>query len=150
MVHRMPEVQMVRGARILAQREGILAGASTGALVAAIGVSLAREELRPAAGEKWVFLVHDGGLPYLPNLFDDEWVRNTLAYDPSADSELGEQNPFTSVAHELNLTRGGDGGAPGGGGGDGGGPGTYGGHGTHGGHGQTMTVAEYPTAAHAQ
>ncbi len=96
-VHRIPEVQMVRGARLLARREGIMAGASTGALVAAVGAELATSGTQ-AANETWAFLVHDGGQPYLPTVYNDDWVRTTLNYDPHTDIDLIRCNPFHKLA----------------------------------------------------
>ncbi|UYQ77260.1 pyridoxal-phosphate dependent enzyme [Glutamicibacter sp. JL.03c] len=73
-VMRIAEMDMVRGCRRLAHREGILAGASTGAIVAAI------EQLLPQipAGSRLAFLVHDSGVPYLHTVYDDEWVAGNL------------------------------------------------------------------------
>ena len=71
---------MVRGCRKLAQREGILAGASTGAIVAAM------ERHMPGLGEgsRIGFLVHDSGVPYLHTVYDDDWVRNNLGHEPES------------------------------------------------------------------
>lgn len=93
---RIPEVQMVRGSRLLARREGILAGASTGALVAAMGCDVARRSTSLSAPiERWVFLVHDGGTPYLPTLYNDEWVARTFSYRQDEDESFGDANPFS-------------------------------------------------------
>ncbi|WP_175475492.1 pyridoxal-phosphate dependent enzyme [Arthrobacter sp. UCD-GKA] len=77
-VCRIEEIEMVRGCRKLAQREGILAGASTGAIVAAM------ERHMPGLGEgsRIGFLVHDSGVPYLHTVYDDDWVRNNLGHEP--------------------------------------------------------------------
>lgn len=91
-VMRISELDMIRGCRMLARREGILAGASTGALVAAVGNQ--RADADPS--ERWVFLVHDGGLPYLPTVYDDAWVHDTYGVDPARDTSLTLSNPFTS------------------------------------------------------
>lgn len=74
LVFQMQEIDMVRGCRRLAHSEGILAGASTGAIVAAMDV------LVPTlgAGARVAFMVHDSGVPYLQSVYSDEWVRNTL------------------------------------------------------------------------
>lgn len=73
-VCRIEEIEMVRGCRKLATREGILAGASTGAIVAAM------EEQTPhlKAGSRIGFLVHDSGVPYLNTVYNDQWVRDNL------------------------------------------------------------------------
>lgn len=77
-VCRIEEIEMVRGCRTLARREGILAGASTGAIVASM------EQLLPdlTAGSRIGFLVHDSGVPYLHTVYDDDWVRQNLGAVP--------------------------------------------------------------------
>jgi N-(2-amino-2-carboxyethyl)-L-glutamate synthase len=76
-VVRVSGVDCVVGARLLAHREGILAGASTGGIVHALGALV--PELRP--GARVAFIVHDGGVPYLDTVYDDTWVRATLGVD---------------------------------------------------------------------
>lgn len=76
-VHRVSGRDCVVGARLLARREGILAGASTGGIVAALGRTVA--EL--PEGSRVVFVVHDGGAPYLETVYDDAWVAATLEVD---------------------------------------------------------------------
>lgn len=70
-VHRVSEADMVLACRMAARREGLLVGASTGAVLAAVGRDL------PALGAEEVvaLLVHDSGTPYLDTVFDDDWVR---------------------------------------------------------------------------
>lgn len=77
LVFQVEEIDMVRGCRRLAHSEGILAGASTGAIVAAM------ERLLPSldAASRVAFMVHDSGVPYLQSVYNDEWVRNTLHAD---------------------------------------------------------------------
>lgn len=77
-VFRISEIEMVRGCRALARSEGILAGASTGAIVAAM------EQMLPEIpdGSRIAFLVHDSGVPYLHSVYNDEWVRQTLGEQP--------------------------------------------------------------------
>lgn len=94
-IRRIPESSMVQGARLLARREGILAGASTGALVAAVGMDLALEQPEDASSQDWVFLVHDGGLPYLPTVFDNDWVERTFG---SVSTRQSDPNPFVNLA----------------------------------------------------
>jgi N-(2-amino-2-carboxyethyl)-L-glutamate synthase len=80
-LHRIPERDMVIGCRLLARREGILAGASTGAIVAALG----RDLPRLPAGARVAVIVHDSGVAYLPTVYDDDWVRDRFgshALDP--------------------------------------------------------------------
>lgn len=89
-VHRIPEGDMVLGCRMLARREGILAGASTGAIVAALGKDLARlpDDARV------VVIVHDSGVPYLPTVYDDAWVRDQLGPAALEASAADAPNPF--------------------------------------------------------
>ena len=81
LVCRVEEIDMVRGCRRLAKREGILAGASTGAIVAALGRQLPGIE----EGSRIGFLVHDSGVPYLHTVYDDDWVRGNLGSEPESD-----------------------------------------------------------------
>jgi len=62
--------EAVAGCRALAAREGILAGGSSGAVVAAI------ERLRPRLPEHWQVLtvLPDRGERYLDQVYDDDWV----------------------------------------------------------------------------
>lgn len=85
LVFQIEEIDMVRGCRRLAHSEGILAGASTGAIVAAM------DTLMPSlkAGTRLAFMVHDSGVPYLQSVYNDEWVRRTLNADPELDHEPG-------------------------------------------------------------
>lgn len=80
-VFRISEIEMVRGCRALARSEGILAGASTGAIVAAIGQML--PEIPD--GSRIAFLVHDSGVPYLHSVYNDQWVRQTLGEQPETE-----------------------------------------------------------------
>ncbi|UTM45917.1 pyridoxal-phosphate dependent enzyme [Glutamicibacter mysorens] len=80
-VFRISEIEMVRGCRALARSEGILAGASTGAIVAAMGQML--PEIPD--GSRVAFLVHDSGVPYLHSVYNDQWVRETLGEQPEAE-----------------------------------------------------------------
>lgn len=92
-VVRVSEADMVLGCRVLAQREGLLAGASTGAIVAAVGADLQRL----AAGEVVAMLMHDGGAPYLPTVFDDAWVRSELPDAGRGLARASLSNPFATV-----------------------------------------------------
>lgn len=77
-VVRVEELHCVAGARLLAAREGILAGASTGGIVHALG--MLAPDLEP--GSRVVMIVHDGGAPYLGTVYDDAWVTETLGAEP--------------------------------------------------------------------
>ncbi|WP_161794516.1 pyridoxal-phosphate dependent enzyme [Demequina globuliformis] len=92
-VRRVSEADMVRGCRLLARREGILAGASTGAIVAAIGHDL--PTLSP--GHSVAFLIHDGGSAYLPTVFNDAWVAAELEGGADALAETVAANPFVQA-----------------------------------------------------
>lgn len=73
-LHRIDELDAVRGCRLLARKEGLLVGASTGAVLAAI----AHDRASFGADDVVAMLVHDGGAPYLHTVFDDAWVRENL------------------------------------------------------------------------
>lgn len=77
LVFQIEEIDMVRGCRRLARSEGILAGASTGAIVAAMGSMVPSLE----AGARVAFMVHDTGVPYLQTVYNDQWVREVLNED---------------------------------------------------------------------
>ena len=70
--------EAVAGCRSLAAREGILAGGSSGAVVAAI------ERLRPRLPEHWQVLtvLPDRGDRYLDQIYDDAWVARLPAFEP--------------------------------------------------------------------
>lgn len=93
-VHRVCEADMVLGCRLLARREGLLAGASTGAIVAAIG----RDLPSLATGTSVAMLVHDGGSAYLPTVYDDEWVRAEIEGADKALAVTDIANPFLDRA----------------------------------------------------
>lgn len=80
-VFRISEIEMVRGCRALARSEGILAGASTGAIVAAMGQMLPEFPV----GSRIAFLVHDSGVPYLHSVYNDQWMRQTLGEQPESE-----------------------------------------------------------------
>jgi cysteine synthase A len=67
----------VAGCRALAASEGILAGGSSGAVVAAI------ERLRPRLPEHWQVLtvLPDRGDRYLDQVYDDAWVARLPAFE---------------------------------------------------------------------
>lgn len=73
-VARVADIDSVVGCRLLARREAIVAGASSGAVVHAF--LQAAPEL--PSGSHVVLLLHDGGVPYLDTVYDDEWVQSRL------------------------------------------------------------------------
>lgn len=93
-IHRVSEADMVLGCRVLARREGLLAGASTGAIVAAMGRDL--PAVKP--GDAVAFLMHDGGGAYLPTVYDDAWVSREIAGAAHALTRLEACNPFAEDA----------------------------------------------------
>lgn len=78
LIFQVEEIDMVRGCRRLAHYEGILAGASTGAIVAAMGTLLPSLD----KGSRVAFMVHDSGVPYLQTVYNDDWVRTALNVEP--------------------------------------------------------------------
>lgn len=78
-VTRVTEVDTVLGCRLLAHREAIVAGASGGAVVQALLSHV--PAMRP--GTRAVIVLHDGGVPYLPTVYDDAWVAANLGVDPA-------------------------------------------------------------------
>lgn len=73
-VDRISDEDSVAGARLLARREGLLAGASGGAVTAA----LASRSAGFSPGEEVVIIIHDAGGAYLDTVYDDEWTADTL------------------------------------------------------------------------
>ncbi len=75
---RVSDVDCVIGCRRLAEREAILAGASSG------GVAVAIERLAPRmpAGSRCAAIFPDGGTGYLQTVYDDEWVATELGCAP--------------------------------------------------------------------
>ncbi|GAB3693689.1 pyridoxal-phosphate dependent enzyme [Corynebacterium nasicanis] len=69
---RLSDRDSVAGARLLARSEGILCGASGGAVVAGV------EKLLPELAGDVVLVLHDGGSHYLDTIFNDDWVEETL------------------------------------------------------------------------
>lgn len=90
-VSRIEEIDMVRGCRKLAKREGILAGASTGAIVTAMEQLLPRIQ----TGSRIGFLVHDSGVPYLHTVYNDDWVRNNLGAEAEPETETAAKYSST-------------------------------------------------------
>lgn len=65
------DADMVKGCRALARRESILAGASSGAVLAAI--RQLKEEIPP--GAVCTAILHDKGERYLDTVYSDTWVQ---------------------------------------------------------------------------
>ena len=73
-VVRVSDLDCVNGCRRLAEREAILAGASSGGVMWAVGV-LAGEV---PSGSRCVAILADGGEGYLDTVYDDDWVSREL------------------------------------------------------------------------
>ncbi len=67
----MEEWESIVGCKKLLQREAILAGGSTGAMVSAV------EKLHPSPEEKVVLLLCDRGERYLETIYSDHWIKKT-------------------------------------------------------------------------
>lgn len=65
-------------ARRLAREEGILAGGSTGAVIAGVRKFLGEVD---ATGKTVVFMVHDSGRSYLTKIYNDDWMRENHFLD---------------------------------------------------------------------
>jgi cysteine synthase A len=72
------DLECVAGCRRLVRREGILAGASSGGLIAA--VDRIRDKI--PAGSNVVVILPDRGERYLDTVYSDEWVQENLGEVP--------------------------------------------------------------------
>lgn len=79
LVMRVSDLDCVVGCRRLVGREAILAGGSSGGVVAAI------DRLGPSlpAGSRCALILPDGGTGYLGTVYDDAWVAGTLGVGPA-------------------------------------------------------------------
>lgn len=77
-VLRVDEGDAIAGCRFLAAQEGLLVGASGGAVVAAIRSTLDRY----GPEDRVVLVFHDGGEPYLDTVYDDAWVAERFGDVP--------------------------------------------------------------------
>lgn len=73
-VQRVHDIDSVIGARALARTEGLLPGASGGAVVSA--VYACRDNI--PEGASVVMVLHDGGTNYLNTIYSDDWVEENL------------------------------------------------------------------------
>jgi 2,3-diaminopropionate biosynthesis protein SbnA len=71
---RVSDLECVVGCRRLAEREAILAGASSGGVLTAV----ARLGAELPAGSRCVAILADGGAGYLTTVYDDDWVQREL------------------------------------------------------------------------
>ena len=70
-IERVSDIDMVRGCRLLVEKESILAGASSGGVISAT----LRMAPQLPAGSVCVVLVHDRGERYLDTVYNDEWME---------------------------------------------------------------------------
>ena len=70
-MYRVGDAESFREARLMARGEGILAGGSTGSVLA--GVRKLLYEIDPR-GKTIVMMVHDSGRSYLSKIYNDEWM----------------------------------------------------------------------------
>ncbi|WP_340012335.1 2,3-diaminopropionate biosynthesis protein SbnA [Paenibacillus sp. FSL H7-0690] len=75
------DLDIVKGCRALAQNESILAGASSGANLAAVR----RMEQELAPGSVCAVILHDKGERYLDTVYSDPWIQNEFGQEFSAD-----------------------------------------------------------------
>ncbi|WP_342439615.1 2,3-diaminopropionate biosynthesis protein SbnA [Paenibacillus sp. FSL L8-0436] len=73
--------EIVKGCRALAQTESILAGASSGGIIAA--VKRMEQEITP--GSHCAVILHDKGERYLDTVYSDSWIQNQFGRDLSSE-----------------------------------------------------------------
>ena len=90
---RVSDLDCVVGCRRLAEREAILAGASSG------GVAFALEALAAhmAPGSRCAAIFPDGGAGYLETVYDDAWVERELGCDAARLAELVAEGELASL-----------------------------------------------------
>lgn len=84
---RVSDLDCVAGCLLLARTEAIVAGASSGGLVAA----LAMTGPRSAVAANVVLILPDGGEGYLGTVYDEDWVRSELGYGPDQVADRVEE-----------------------------------------------------------
>ncbi|MDI4648715.1 2,3-diaminopropionate biosynthesis protein SbnA [Cohnella hashimotonis] len=94
-VVRVSDADCVRGCRALMRQEAILAGASSGGVIAAIG-RISREI---PAGAICVAILPDRGERYMDTVYDDDWVRTALGLEPESKPDP-DQTPQAYVSAE--------------------------------------------------
>ncbi|MNB97986.1 putative siderophore biosynthesis protein SbnA [compost metagenome] len=73
---------IVKGCRALAQKESILAGASSGGIIAAVQ----QMEQEVAPGSVCAVIVHDKGERYLDTVYSDSWIQSQFGQSFSAEN----------------------------------------------------------------
>jgi 2,3-diaminopropionate biosynthesis protein SbnA len=90
---RVSDLDCVVGCRRLAEREAILAGASSGGVAFAVE-ALARQ-MEP--GRRCAAIFADGGSGYLETVYDDGWVERELGCPPARLAALVAEGEITSM-----------------------------------------------------
>jgi cysteine synthase A len=90
---RVSDLDCVVGCRRLAEREAILAGASSGGV--AFALEAAAADL--PAGSRCAAIFPDGGAGYLETVYDDGWVERELGCDPARLAERIGEGVFSSL-----------------------------------------------------
>ena len=91
---RVSDLDCVVGCRRLAEREAILAGASSGGVVHALETLAAQMD----SGSRCAVILADGGAGYLETVYDDAWVERELGYLPAQLRALVAEGEITSLA----------------------------------------------------
>jgi cysteine synthase A len=91
---RVSDLDCVIGCRRLAEREAILAGASSGGVVFALEALAGQMD----AGSRCAAILPDGGTGYLETVYDDAWVERELGCDPARLAELVGEGELPSVS----------------------------------------------------
>ncbi|MEK4064228.1 MULTISPECIES: 2,3-diaminopropionate biosynthesis protein SbnA [Paenibacillus] len=73
--------EIIKGCRALSQNESILAGASSGGIIAA--VKRMEQEITP--GSHCAVILHDKGERYLDTVYSDSWIQNQFGRDLSSE-----------------------------------------------------------------
>ena len=74
-MYRVSDKESFQAAREMARREGILAGGSTGTVIAGVHKLLADLKAKGEAdGKRIVMMAHDNGRSYLSKLYNDDWM----------------------------------------------------------------------------
>lgn len=71
------DMECVRGCRLLLQKEGIMAGASTGGIITAIG----KYKEKISKDSICVAIMHDRGERYLGTVYSDDWVKDNFGVE---------------------------------------------------------------------
>jgi len=91
---RVSDLDCVVGCRRLAEREAILAGASSGGVAFALAATAPQME----PGSRCAAIFADGGAGYLETVYDDAWVERELGCPPSRLAALVAEEEIPSCA----------------------------------------------------